>query len=788
MTTDHDNLSAQIADQLSDLEREGSVGDVAFLSRAREALEQVLQSSGGNEVAVRATLAELREGGNLRQETYELVTTMLDRYSTEHLATAEGEEAPDDDSADPAFDETMVIDTRAMNIEQRRAEQQLQVGSVLRDRYLLKKQVSGGSMGVVFQALDRRLAESGEKEPFVAIKVLAVELSEDPKALRLLQQEAAKGRFLTHNNIVRFIDFDRDDELYFIIMEWLDGENLADILDRSVKLDVETALQITRQIGEALDYAHDRGIVHADIKPANIMILPDGNAKLFDFGVARVRHQQGDSPAATEPGLPGALTPAYSSMQVLTGEEPVPEDDVFSLACLLYRLVAGYRVFGPRNAAEAAEEGMTPQQLQGLTDKQWRAAKKALAFSRVTRYSRVSDFLKELEDDTAPAPAPTLSPTIEAEAPPAQDPVEIVVDATGRFSAEPESSSWWPIFGSILAIGLAAAWFLYPYYEDQLGDFLADLTQTPAAEEAAPIPEPEIPVAEEPVAEIETEATEETPVASVPQAEPETVVDTGPVEELAPEPAPEPEIVPEPVVLPDGDAAVTLDGSEITIELVEDDASLTLDVIQPVPADFERALTVVEQSFSGNRSPLESGELTLDTQDVVFAPGVERQQVVVGMTSDPVREADQQSVLAIEDGNGNVLAQVTVELRDDDQRRFETALPVDTVAFATGQTSVMEQEAAVQIDVVRYKPSNTTLSVAYTVSDVTATADEDYFAPRDSFVFFEAGQRSARILIPLVQDSDVEGNEAFVLELQSSNTLTDSDVYQRIAVFIRDDD
>ena len=93
-----------------------------------------------------------------------------------------------------------------------------------------------------------------------------------------------------------------------------------------------------------------------------------------------------------------------------------------------------------------------------------------------------------------------------------------------------------------------------------------------------------------------------------------------------------------------------------------------------------------------------------------------------------------------------------------------------------------------QIDVVRYKPSNETLSVPYTVSDVTATADEDYFAPRDNFVFFEAGQRSARILIPLVQDGIVEGNEAFVIELQSDNVLTDSDPYQRVAVFIRDDD
>ena len=97
---------------------------------------------------------------------------------------------------------------------------------------------------------------------------------------------------------------------------------------------------------------------------------------------AAIGEGNGLEPIASDPGVLGALTPAYSSMQVLTGEDPTPADDVFSLGCLMYRMVAGHRVFGPRNAAEAAEQGMEPQRPQALNDAQWRALRKALSGSR----------------------------------------------------------------------------------------------------------------------------------------------------------------------------------------------------------------------------------------------------------------------------------------------------------------------------------------------------------------------------------------------------------------------
>ena len=104
------------------------------------------------------------------------------------------------------------------------------------------------------------------------------------------------------------------------------------------------------------------------------------------------------SAAESVPDILSAATPAYSSMQVLTGEDPAAADDVFSLACLAYRLIAGYRVFGPRNAAEAAEAGMEPQRLENMSNAQWQALRKALSYSRVARFSSPSEFISALTE------------------------------------------------------------------------------------------------------------------------------------------------------------------------------------------------------------------------------------------------------------------------------------------------------------------------------------------------------------------------------------------------------
>lgn len=808
--TPHDD----IARCLDRLDRDTSADDVGVLNELREHLVSLLAKNGGDGTRMRAELAERRESGSLRQETLELVMTMLKRLESEHVATAPSanEAYFNDVFGDDEHSSTMVLATGAHELPPKR-ERNLQVGSVLRDRFLLKEQVSGGSMGRVFRALDTRRAETGDEQPFVAIKVLSTALSHDARALRALQQEAAKMRCLVHEHIVQFIDIDRDDDLYFIVMEWLDGENLASVLDRDKKLNVAEALEITHQVGEALAYAHERGIVHADVKPANVMIRPNGDAKLFDFGIARVRQTRAQQAKQEDAVLPGALTPAYSSMQVLTGEEPVAEDDVFSLACLMYRLIAGYRVFGPRNAAEAAEAGMAPQPLPGLTEKQWKALKKALSFSRVTRFGSIREFLAAIEDDSSEV-------------------VDIRVDATGRFTTEPERRG--PRAGPILAVvavlAAAGAYFggvLDPWLPGSPAPTPVRQQAATVEEQAAAIAEPLVPASDEaaaleqspPAAGDEPPAAEDSlsPAAtSLPEAADSA---TGTVLPSAGEPEPETVAEPEsrveategsgsatpdgpaadggisagaataaPVTYPPGDIAVSLDGGRVSFGLREDAGQLAIDLLLPATVDVGDSVTLELSDYTGNQSPLANGELVLSATQFSVAAGQDRLQFLVGLSSDPVREADQQVELVAVDAEGRPLATMNVTLEDDDQRRFAASVPVNTVAFVAGQASVSEAESAVQIDLLRYRPDPEPLDIRYEVSDVTATMDEDYFPPAERIVRFAPGQRSARLLIPLVQDSLAEGNEAFVIELKPFDPVAGEELFQRIAVFIRDDD
>ena len=803
MSAESDNLRNSFSDQLASFQDRlaGKEDEVQMLAEIREAIGRLLEASGGSEAEIRRVLQERFEAGALREETFQLVKSMLDRYVTEQVPTAntaadrqQTQSEPDDAGADetPANDDpfgnTDVIATDVFEPED--ADDRVQVGSVLRDRFVLQERVSGGSMGVVYKALDRRLAEAGEADPWVAIKVLSPQLARNGKALRALQQEAAKSRCLTHSNIVRFIDFDREEDLYYIVMEWLDGRTLADILDSpdSRTIDIETSFRIVRQIGKALEYAHRCGIVHADVKPGNIMILPDGDAKLFDFGVARVQQRQRSEIDEFDPAVLGALTPAYSSMQVLTGEDPVPSDDVFSLACLLYRLVAGYRVFGPRNAAEAAEAGMSPQRLSGVSDEQWSAIRKALSYPRVTRFDSMGAFLAAL------GYRPTES--------------TVTPDVTHHMEFEDRggSAKWVIALVALLSLlGVAG-------YQFGIVDEVLRRLDLPSAETVA-LPAP-------PAQEILPAADSQTATTPAGSIEP---FNTAPTEEGQEVPADGAAAEASPGV-PAADAAATADASEpdaeLELELLdptelaiadieiridpasfypetrsvtlrEDGPSVIVDIVRPEPLEVPMTLRLEEVGFSGNRSPWRSGQFEISNGGYVeFLPGESRARTTLSMASDDRREADQMSTLRIREADTAAIALATIDLvlEDDDQRQFEAELPANTVAFAVSQVSVRERDPAVQVDLVRFNPDDTRLVVRTEVLEITATAGEDFFPPGNGFVVFGPGQRAARILIPLVQDVDVEGDEAFVVELTSGDTVEREGVHDRVAVMIRDDD
>lgn len=804
MSAESDNIRDSLVDQLSsfDSRLDTKGDDVAMLAEIQDGIGKLLSSNGSSEAEIRRVLQERYESGELRKETFQLVKSMLDGYVTEQAPTSPAtadplgriepsmdanpaprptpspatQEAPADD---PMSSTIVLPDTPLSNPDL--ADDRVQIGSVLRDRFMLQERVSGGSMGVVYKALDRRLAEAGADSPTVAIKILSPKFSQSGLALRALQQEAAKGRCLVHPNIVRFIDLDRDDDLYFIVMEWLEGRTLADILDSpdAKSIDMDRAFAIVRQVGKALDYAHRCGIVHADVKPGNIMIMPNGDAKLFDFGVARVRQKQLDKDPDFDPGVLGLLTPAYSSMQVLTGDKPVPSDDVFSLGCLMYRLIAGYRVYGPRNAAEAAEEGMKPQRLDKISGSNWRALKKALSYSRITRFESMADFIDALDTEVA-------------------GPITIDVPAPERF-AEPDEERRGPgraLIGLVVMIGLAAVvgnqMGLLEPYKERFG--IQETQQIPEESVRVELPAPEPLIEEEPP---QAEPAVEEPVAEPVDSEVAVVEESLELEEAFA--MPEPEVISDSLVdfsdlpPPTTELKLATNGmspESATVRLRENGRTASVDLVRD-DVEFPLTLRVEEVGFSGNRSPWVTGQYEFsDNGFVEFPVGQDRARVTLSMNPDSVREADQQVTLRVREADNadSVLASITVILEDDDQRAFEATLPANTVAFATSQVTVNEQDPAVQLDILRFNPDSTTMVVGYRLRDITATQGEDYFAPGGFTIEFGPDQRATRLLIPLVQDSEYEDNEAFSVELSVGDSVAGANPLHRVAVLIRDDD
>lgn len=768
MNANFDKLERSYPAELSEFaeQLQEQIADESLLDDIHSAVQALLSGNGNIEADIRRILQEQRRAGNLRDETFELAQRMLDRATHEDPAPAPMVSEFDAQNDDP-FRDTTVIATSTSDAES--ADDRCQVGSVLRDRFLLQERIAGGSMGVVYKALDRRLAEVDGVDPWVAIKVLTPQLARNAQALRALQQEAAKGRCLLHPNIVRFLDLDRDEDLYFIVMEWLDGKSLGSILDDSgsKKIDKETALDVVKQVAKALDYAHRLGVVHADVKPGNILVSPDGEIKLFDFGAARVRQKRLEGQANSDAGEPGAVAPAYSSMQVLTGEEPVAADDVFSLGCLMYRLVAGYRVFGPRNAAEAADTGMEPQRPQGLNDTEWHALRKALSYSRVSRFASPKEFIEALAAPVAPK---SIQVSAELDEP---------YDERRRV---------WPyvVTAVLLIVGVLGL-----YQSGLLDSLLArsEPVATVAADQntiAEQAPQAEPPAGEGPVMEA-----------------PALVLDEGPrVSEFAGENVQAEEIAEQAELLyfstlrsATVEIPLALPGAlrtEVDLTLRENGEPAIIDLVREYNIAETLVVKIEEVGFTGNRSPWESGQYQISEHSMArFLPGQDRVRFTLSMMPDSIREPDRQVSLLVRDFDNaeSEFALINLSLEDDDQRRFESGLAPNTVAFAVGRVLVRERDPAVQIDVVRFNPDQTALTVEYILREVTATEGEDYFAPGTNSIQFGPGQRSARILIPLVQDSRPESDETFVLEmLVPSPETAKANIFGRIAVIIRDDD
>lgn len=207
----------------------------------------------------------------------------------------------------------------------------MELPTILDDRYQLTERIGEGGMAEVYLGTDIRLKRD------IAVKVLRPQYSSDKQFLDRFLDEARAMAGFSHPNIVNVYDAGRERGRSYIVMEYVPGTDLRRLLKERGALPVKDALQIAEQVSQGVAAAHRKGIVHRDIKPGNVLITPDGDVKVADFGIARA---VSDSKHLTEPGVVWGTT-AYLSPEQIRGDGATPSSDVYSIGVVLYEMLAG---------------------------------------------------------------------------------------------------------------------------------------------------------------------------------------------------------------------------------------------------------------------------------------------------------------------------------------------------------------------------------------------------------------------------------------------------------------
>jgi serine/threonine protein kinase len=280
-------------------------------------------------------------------------------------------------------------------------------GYRLRGRYELDEMIGQGAMGQVWRAKDLLGEEALDRNPYVAVKVLNSDFEARPDAFIALHREATRAQKLAHPNIVTVYVFDRDEESgrAFVAMELLEGRPLDRVIRQggASGLSREQAMPIVRGMAEGLAYAHRKGIVHSDFKPANVFITADGTPKILDFGIARAV-QVADRAAGIpvpdslrdDSGFQG-YTVNYAAPEALSGAAPSTSEDVFALGIVAYELVSGRHPFKRMSALEAQAANIERPALRGLKRRECNVIEKALSYDPAQRFADAAAFLRQLQ-------------------------------------------------------------------------------------------------------------------------------------------------------------------------------------------------------------------------------------------------------------------------------------------------------------------------------------------------------------------------------------------------------
>ncbi len=221
--------------------------------------------------------------------------------------------------------------------------------TTLAGRYHLLEAIGTGGMAEVFHARDLHLQRE------VALKVLRQDLIVDPTFRERFLQEARAAANLVHPNIVTVYDFGQDGQHYFIVLEYVLGTDLKTLIRRRGRLPLGEALDLVVQVCSGAGYAHRAGLVHCDLKPQNILVTPDGRAKITDFGIARALASI--HPEETSDIVWGS--PQYFSPEQAAGRPPSPASDVYSLGVILFELLTGRLPFEGEDPLDLAQQHLT---------------------------------------------------------------------------------------------------------------------------------------------------------------------------------------------------------------------------------------------------------------------------------------------------------------------------------------------------------------------------------------------------------------------------------------------
>jgi eukaryotic-like serine/threonine-protein kinase len=303
------------------------------------------------------------------------------------------------------------------------------------DRYLLQKRIALGGSAEVWHARDRKLNRA------VAVKLLHAHLLPDASSRKRLAAEARAASKLTHPGIVEIFDVDAEGEVPALVMELVDGESLAERLERDGALPAEEAARVGAEVADALYHAHRLGIIHRDVKPGNILLGRDGSARLVDFGIARSLAE-----AAERTTLVGSVvgTLRYMAPEQLTDGDVGPRTDLFGLGVVIHEMVAGRSPFVATTPVGLAEEQAAgPPPIRGVEPRLAEIIRSCLQPDPANRPMHAGALAESLrgwlasdtQTVTQPMPVvppPTQQPPPARRAPPAGVPAPVPDPPSGR--------------------------------------------------------------------------------------------------------------------------------------------------------------------------------------------------------------------------------------------------------------------------------------------------------------------------------------------------------------------